>query len=322
MPPLVAPRLLDSAWQDLCWHTLAQLPLPAHDAASLYDPAYIAWCDKYLLADRRTLAVDAGQLASWVAHAPHGHYLQLWPALHDSVEDFSNQASRPFREVRWPDAARQHLARALLRALPEGLIEVFRAGLWGELRAGYLDLRERQVRSRLAGQWHAIASDLTGLGAHVPAARPVTWSIHHPLRRHGRLLREPTLRIAIGLPDPELGVPRYAPILQGWHELVLLQVQRAAPPGEAADPRAGRPGHAAHQRVERLALTLGARLLAVPEWTEPQEAWLRWVLRRVPAAQVADVRGWVAEGRLLDDASRNELEDWTTRVGAALRSDT
>ncbi|MBI5610034.1 MAG: hypothetical protein HY902_14260 [Deltaproteobacteria bacterium] len=317
-----APRILASAWLDLCWHGLAQLPLPVGDAASLHDPVYIAWSGKHLRAELRTLPSDAAQLAAWVGQAAHGPWLQLWPALHVSVEDFAVQAGRPFREVRWADAQRQRLAIALQRALPEALIEVFRAALWSELRAGYLELRERQVLERLAGERHALAEDLAALGRHFAAVHLVDWQVSHPLRRHGRLLGGPTPTIAIGLPDPALAVPRYAPILQGWHELVLLHVQRAVAEAAPGDPRAGRPGHAAHQRVERLALTLGARLLDVPELLEPQRLWLQCVLRRVPAAQVADVRGWVAAGGLLDGASALELDARTAEVGAALRSAT
>lgn len=317
-----APRILESAWLDLCWHSLAHLPLPAGDAASLFDPAYIAWSNRHLRAGTRTLPADAAQLAAWVAHAPHGHWLQLWPMLHETVADFEAQARRPFREVLWPDAQRQRLAGALRRDLPEALIEVFRAGLWGELRVGYLELREHHVRERLAGERHAIAEDLAALGRHFGAVYQVAWQVSHPLRRHGRLLSGPTPTIAIGLPDPELDVSRFAPILQGWHELVLLHVQRAVADAVPGDPRAGRPGHAAHQRVERLALTLGARLLDVPELLEPQRLWLQWVLRRVPAAQVADVRAWVVAGGLLDGASALELDARTAEVGAALRSAT
>jgi len=322
MDVLSRPSLADSPWLDLCWHGLAQLPLPAGDAASLHDPVYIAWCDQHLRAELRTLPSDAAQLAAWVGQAKHGHWLQLWPALHKSVEDFADQAGRPFREVCWQDAQRQQLAIALQRALPTALIEVFRAGLWGELRAGYLELREHQVLERLAGERLAIAQDLAVLGRHVAAVHRVDWLVCHPLRRHGRLLRGPTPTIAIGLPDPVLDVPRYAPILQGWHELVLLHVHRLGADVGPGDPRAGRPGHATHQRVERLALTLGARLLDVPELLEPQRRWLQRVLRRVPAAQVADVRSWVAAGGLLDGASALELDARTAEVAAALRSAT
>lgn len=319
----LAPELPSSAWLDLCWHGLALLPLPAGDAASLYDPRYIAWTNQYLQPQARTLPTDAATLAHWLARAPHGHWLHALPQLHSSVEEFAEQARRPFGEVRWADPQRQRLAQALERALPAELIEVFRAGLWGELRAGYLGVRDQHVEQRLAAQRTQLSADLGILAQHFAAVQRVQWRASHPLRRHGRLFRgEPQPTIAIGIPDPELQLPRFAPVLQGWHELVLLHVLRTLPALGSVDPRAGTPGHAAHQQAERWALTLGARLLAVPELLVSQGDWLRWVLRRVPAAQGADAGAWLASGALLPGSSASEIDALAEEVARSLRSAT
>lgn len=319
----ISPCPQRSAWFDLCWHGLALLPLPAGDAASLYDPLYVQWSNAQLLPAVRTLPGDAGVIATWLAQAPNGHWLYAIPQLHTSVQEFSEQASRPFAEVQWADPRQQRLAQALISGLPIELIEVFRAGLWGELRAGYARVRAQHFAQRLAAQSAELADDLGILAQHFAAAQRVSWQVSHPLGRRGRLLRgEGTPTIAIGIHDPELQLPRFAPVLQGWHELVLLQVLRARPALATGDPRAGTPGHALHQQVERLALTLGARLLSVPELLAPQRDWLSWVLRRVAAAQGADPVDWLASGGLLAGSSAAEVDDLADEVGAALRSAT
>ncbi len=307
----------DSAWLDLCWHGLALLPLPPGDAASLYDERYIAWTNKHLRPEPRTLPADAPTLAAWLATAPRGHFLHALPQLHTSVDEFAEQASLPFAQVKYTDPQHQQLAVALQRHLPLELIEVFRAGLWGELRAGYLELRDQYGQ-----QPHELEEDLMMLAGQFPAVAQVDWLASHPLRHHGRLLRgQGRPQIAVGMASDELQVPRFAPLLQGWHELVLLHVLNRRD-ASGADPRAGQPGHTAHQQVERLALTLGARLLQVPELGSAQQDWLAWVLRRVPAAQGTAAVAWVGSGALLPGSDASELADLQADVAAALRSAT
>jgi hypothetical protein len=271
-------RVAHSAWVDLVFHGLAHLPVDQRDASRLHDPGYVEWAAARLSGAERTLPLDAGHLAALYDRVAEAPLLQALAVLHDDVAELMRTASQPFASFAWGDAAHAELARHLAGALPEALIDLFRIGLWGEVRAGYLRVRERELAPRYEAGAGTFAAEMARLGARCAwLARPA-YCLSHPLLAAGRAFRPPgTVEplVIVGIEDTALGVPREAPVLQAVHETMVILAQEQLPPGDrVAACRWDRPGFAAHLGPEVVALSLGARLLSRDALARAHAEWL------------------------------------------------
>jgi hypothetical protein len=283
-PPLRVPVVSPNAdpWGDLIHHTLAHLPVAPHDASSLYREQYVRWAESRLPrpADpRRTLRQDADRLAALYDASPGAHGLQGFATLHRDLDAFGRTARFDFLSIPWDLAADAERAATLTRGLDPTLVELFRIALWGEIHAGYVTLHET-----LRPQYQATAAHLTEglarLQARLPHLGDVDWRLSHPLGHAGRLVWEPDTavrRITVGIPDPALQVPSWAPFVQGVHEFLLSEVHTALLPDGSTGPRdtrPDRPGWSGFFGPELLTLCLDARVLGTGPHADPLRRWL------------------------------------------------
>jgi hypothetical protein len=271
-------RVTHSAWVDLVFHGLAHLPVDDRDASRLHDPGYVAWAAERLTGSARTLPLDAVRLAGIYDGTAEAPLLQALAVLHEDPAELVTTASRPFAELQWRDEAHAALAGRLAAALPEALTDLFRIALWGEVKAGYLELRERELVPQYAPAAAAFAAEMARLGARCAWLASRSYCLSHPLLAAGRGFQrpgEPEALVVVGLEDERFGVPPGAPVVQAVHEAMvdLAQAQRPADDGRAGC-RADRPGFAEHLGPEVVALCLGARLLARDPLARAHEEWL------------------------------------------------
>lgn len=267
-----------SAWMDLVFHGLAHLPVDGRDASGLYDAGYVEWAASRLSAAERTLPSDAGGLADLYDRTPAAHVLQTLAILDEDATRLGQTAAQTFAALAWDDDGRAGLARQVAAALPEALLDLFRIALWGEVRAGYLEVREREVVPRYAEAAGAFAATMARLGVRCAALARPTYCLSHPLRAAGRAFHPPGAAeplIVVGLDDDAPGVPPGAPVVQAVHEamVTLVQAERPRETG-TAECRADRSGFAAHLGPEVVALCLGARLLSRGDLAPAHGAWL------------------------------------------------
>jgi hypothetical protein len=266
-----------SAWVDLVFHGLAHLPVDGRDASGLYDGGYVAWAAARL-AGERTLPLDAAKLAELYDRTPAAPLLHALAVLDEDPARLERTAAQAFATLAWAAAGRARLARQLVDALPEALIDLFRIALWGEVRAGYLDLREREVVPRYAERAAPFAATMARLGMRCAALVRPTYCLSHPLRGAGRAFHVPGAAgpiVIVGIEDAALGVEPGAPVVQAVHEVMVGLTQDEAPRDAGpAGCRADRAGFAAHLGPEVVALCLGARLLSRGEVARAHEEWL------------------------------------------------
>jgi hypothetical protein len=267
-----------SAWVDLVIHGLAHLPIDPRDASGLHDQRYVEWAAARLRGAERTLPVDAARLAALYDGARDAHLLHALAVLGDDTADLARTASRPFSELTWPDAGRARLAAQLRARLPEPLVDLFRIALWGEVRAGYLEVREREIGPRYVEAAATFAVEMARLSGRCSCFARSSYCLSHPLRAAGRVFRRPGADeplVVVGIGDRELGITRRAPVVQAVHETMVTLVQEQLPREAAVvDCRPDRDGYSAHLGPEVVALGLGARLLARDELALEHEAWL------------------------------------------------
>ncbi|HUT34346.1 MAG TPA: hypothetical protein VNE39_12745 [Planctomycetota bacterium] len=282
MKPSVEPRV--SSWHDVVYHVLAHVPVPASDASSLFDEAYVRWSERALGAAGlragkvpRTLVLDAPLLASLYAASRQGFLLHAWPLLWDDAESFLRDMPADLGAVEWADAGRARLAESIRGNTAPALPDLLRTALWSELVNGYEAAWRRVVGPRSEAYRQEFARLVGDVAARLPELRGFQWVLCHPLRWHGRLLERegaPPV-IAVGVADAELGVPPWHPVLQGCHECFVGQARRAAADDAPWATVPGRPGHAAFQAVENAALALGARFFLGSPWEAAYFDWLR-----------------------------------------------
>lgn len=283
-------------WLDLCYHVLAHLPLPSRDHSCLYSAAYVAWYQKAHArlapsATPRTLPEDAPLIASLYSACPQALRLQSMVLLHPTIEGFRDSAALPFHAL--PTSSPLHRA---LSQLPEALIELFRVALFTELESGFLTVHHNTVAPLHTRAKQGLEALLDEGARVVPELRNAQWRFCHPLLHSGRLFRRssaPDL-IHVGLPDPELDVPDWAPVLQGCHECLVARAQRRLQHHRA--PLSTRPGSEGYDHFlapELEALSTGAQRLGLTRgpWQAP---YRRWLSRLFPdgAAQVYRMLPW------------------------------
>lgn len=339
--PVVSPRA--DPWLDLVHHTLAHLPVAAHDASSLYCERYISWAEARLPrpADpRRTLPEDAERLAALYDATPGAHRLQGFAALHEDLEAFVRSARYRLSDLRWPDEKDAERASALTDELGPTLVELFRIALWGEIQAGYVTLHDT-YRSVYRTAATSLSEELTRLQARLAHLDDVDWRLSHPLGHAGRLAWDPKTerrRIIVGVTDPALRVPSWAPLVQGVHEYLLSEVHAELPPGDVEPPRdtrQDRPGWSGFFAPELLALCLDARVHRSGATVGPLRQWLA---RFYPAGEVDlapqlaaagftprqrcpggedGFTSWLATGAVLPQSLQASFEALLARLGLA-----
>ncbi len=285
-----------SPWHDLVYNALSHLPVPAADASSLFDESYVRWSETRLGgaglrsgAVPRTLMLDAPLLAALYSASRQGFLLHAWPLLWDDAEAFLRDAGTAFEALTWPTQHRAALAMAIRENVEPPLPELLRTALWSELANCYEAAWRRVVAPRSQACLPEFARLLGEVAARLPELRGFRWVLCHPLRWHGRLLERPGAPplIAVGVADPELGVPPTHPIVQGCHECFVHRARAAAPAGERWATIPGRPGHEAFDAVETAALGLGARFFVGSSWEGPYLDWLRRFFPGEPPEEAA-----------------------------------
>lgn len=345
-PPVVRPHA--DPWRDLVYHTLAHLPVVPTDASSLYNERYIRWAATRLPrpADpRRTLVKDAAQLAALYDAAPTAHRLQGFAALHRDLDAFEGCAQFALSEGAWPEVQEADGVRTLAAELSPELVELFRIALWGELRAGYTALHDG-LRDAHGAAAATLAESLARLQARLPGLGDVDWCLSWALCRAGRLDASPRRqrrRITVGVPEPALRVPPWAPLLQGVHEYLLSEVHAelwATEPTAPAPAPSTRPDHRGFGDFfgpELLTLCLDCRALAVGTTAEPLRQWLRWyypageadlgpqlAAARIPTGQPCGAGPdafltWLATGAVLPPWLGGPFEAISERLGVSSR---
>ncbi len=333
-------------WIALVHHCLAYLPVSCEDASSLYNEDYIRWAEAGLPrpADaRRTLTQDAERLAALYDATPGAHLLQGFASLHGDVDDFLRTTRFALEDNGWPDHAVAEGVRALARSLGSELVELFRIALWGETHAGYLALHDT-LRPQLRSAAATLAESLTRLQPRLPNLGDVEWMLCPPLGRAGRLSwsRPHGQRsILVGAAVPELGVPVWAPLLQGVHEYLLSEVHASVDTthrddAPVSDTRPGRPGWSHFFVPELITLCLDCRVHGRGFTAAPLRQWLT---RFYPdgeadlAPQLAEAGltpehpcptgsegfvSWLARGDVLPSSLRPPFESLCSAVGRDL----
>lgn len=285
-----------SLWYDLVYHVLSYLPLPGPDASTLFDEAYVRWCDRWFAehaaedeSAHRTVSEDAAILARLYADSERGSLLHAWPLLHDGVNDFRRNIQDDFATLAWSSSQRKALAAEIGRGTEPALPDLFRTALWSELVNGYDAFHKERIAPVAEAYRERFTRQLTELAADLPALSQPVWVLSHPLRRHGRLLwpSPATPVIAVGVADDELSVSESAPVMQGCHEYFVLKAQAALPAIESGSPAAGGSGHEAFQMLENAALILGARFFANSPWEEAHQEWLHCIFPAQPPRETA-----------------------------------
>lgn len=285
-----------SPWFDLVYHTLSHLPVPADDASSLFDEAYVRWSEKWLGeaglqagSMPRTLLLDAALMAELYAASRQGFLLHAWPLLWDDAEAFLREAGTDFEKLPWPTPDRAALAQAIRANTEPPLPELFRTALWSELANGYQAAWQQVVAPRVAAYRCEFLRMLGEITKSLPELGGFSWVLCHPLRRHGRLLERGGAQpfVIVGVADTELGVSLSHPVIQGCHECFVRQARAATSADASWATIPGRPGHEAFQAVERTALSRGARFFLGSAWEGAYLDWLRCVFPAEPPAEVA-----------------------------------
>ncbi|MBC8874168.1 MAG: radical SAM protein [Planctomycetes bacterium] len=308
-------RVRISLWYDLVYHVLSYLPLPRLDASTLFDEAYVRWCDRWFdehaaedQSTPRTVAEDAVILARLYTDSERGSLLHAWPLLHDGVDDFRRYIQDDFATLAWSSSQRMVLADEIGRGTEPALPDLFRTALWSELVNGYDAFHKERIAPVAEAYRERFTRQLTELAVDLPALSQPVWALSHPLRRHGRLLwpSPATPVIAVGVADDELFVSESAPVMQGCHEYFVLKAQAALPAIESGSPAAGQSGHEAFQILENAALTLGARFFANSPWEEAHQEWLRCIF---PAQSPSETAARLASGEAVPKAVAAAIAD-------------
>lgn len=163
------------------------------------------------------------------------------------------------------DPGKKQMADFLIEHIPVELLGLFRIALWSEAKAGYRELHREHIVPLYQKQIPVLENEFSTIVHEVKGLADARFKVSHPLRRFGRLLwpgKEPL--IFIGLPDSELDVPVWAPVMQGCHEYVLSKVINL--PGgfmgteRLHSTRASSEGYFYHMAPEIMALSIEARL--------------------------------------------------------------
>lgn len=278
--PVVSPHA--DPWLDLVHHTLAYLPVTPQDASSLHSERYMDWAEAKLPRaqdPRRTLPEDAERLAALYDATPGAHRLGSFAGLHRDLEAFLHSARFALSEPGWPDEQERAQVRALADELDSDLVELFRIALWGEAQAGYVTLH-KTLGSQVRAAASSLSEELRRLQTNRLCLGDADWRLSHPLGRSGRLVWDPQTqarRIIVGVVDPALGVPAWAPLLQGVHELLLSEVQLAIDHGvqePSRDTRCDRSGWGGFFESELMALCLDCRVHRNQATAAPLRQWL------------------------------------------------
>jgi len=249
-----------SAWVDLVYHLLANLPLTGGDASNLWHPGYLRFAAEHWpkTGERGLQPMELLALTQLYQSDPDAHRLH---AFHREYADIAALTA----VVQTPD--------------DNPLRDLFRIGLWGQARAGFEALWEVAFVPRYALHREAMQQALDEAAALVPELAQVRVVPSLPLTHHGRLVGDD---VYIGL--PEFGVSLEQVQLQAAHEAVLSGVER---PAAKPSPRQADGGYDAHWEMEMAALSgLSRRLFG----TALGEAHQRW-LQRVDAAAFARHHG-------------------------------
>jgi hypothetical protein len=268
-------------WPDLVYHALSYLAIPAQDSSCLFSSEYVAWFERQLEPVQtgksgvpRTLTEDSAVLAASSAASEQGYLLHAFPGLWANVDEFLQGVEVPWEQIDWADDHRRRLAAALQAHTRPGLVELFRIALWAEVRNGYLAVWETTILPRAQAYQGYFTQAIASLSLELPELQAIRWTLSHPLRQHGRGWVEQAgeKSVAVGVADPELGVPQTHPVIQAVHEyFVLVASERASIRDFSTVP--GRPGYEAFQALETAALDLGARHFEHSAWRPAWEEW-------------------------------------------------
>jgi len=146
------------------------------------------------------------------------------------------------------------------------------------------------ARPRAQAYAEQFAREIEALAPRLPGLERMRLVLCYPLRRHGRILRtahgQPT--IAVGVADPDLGVPPLHPVMQACHEFF---VQESLPSGGTAANYAtvpGRHGYDVFAEVERKALRRGGVFFAGSPW---EQAYIQWLAVTCPGRTLEELLG-------------------------------
>ena len=271
-----------SPWVDLVFHTLARIPVSRRDASRLYGDEYESWVRANMPetanAHLATLPADASLLAKLYDGSDQAFGLHAFATMYTDIPTFMSQVSVSLEEAELGIGGRK-VADRLSETLSPELLELFRIAVWGEVQAGYRELRDGVVQGLYDRYLASLSAGLTALAPRLPGLSSVQWLCCHPLRRAGRVLRWPeddSVTILVGCADPGLGVPQWAPVLQACHEYLVHRVVHAARgvgQGTLATRR-GAKGYGRHMALETVALALGASVMRDSDLEAEHEQWL------------------------------------------------
>jgi hypothetical protein len=318
-----------SSWYDLVFHVLANLPVARGDASRLYDPRYVQWVNRKFpptTPEERTLPADSSLIAALYDRAEKAFHLNNFPLLFNDFEEFNATMDQTFDKISWGDSQKSQMAGFFMKNLPPELVELFRIALWSEANAGYWELHREHIIPLYKKQIPGLEHELSTIAEKVRGLANVRFMVSHPLRRSGRLLwpgneKEPL--VVIGLPDNELDVPVWAPVIQGCHEYVLSKVLNTAVTSASHTTRPNSQGYFYHMAPEITALSIEARLFkgdyrdwfcqwikgCLPPTCKALAGVLPWEVKNIPQGEdTGTLVDWLASGEAVPDSQKKIYE--------------
>ncbi|NIM80878.1 MAG: hypothetical protein GTN68_21410 [Candidatus Aminicenantes bacterium] len=325
-----------SCWYDLVFHVLANLPVDPRDAGRLYDSKYIHWVNQRFsptAPEQRTLLSDAPLITGLYNKTEKAFHLNRFPLLFNNFDDFNGTIESTFDQISWKDPKKKQMADFLIEYIPVELLELFRIALWSEAKAGYQELHLEHIVPLYKKQIPVLENEFSTIVNEVKGLADSRFKVSHPLRRFGRLLwpgKEPL--IFIGLPDNELDVPAWAPVMQGCHEYVLSKVINL--PGafmgteRLHSTRRDTEGYFYHMAPEIMALSIEAWLFkekyrdrfcnwvkgCLPPTCKALAAALPWKVENIPQGEDIDTLvDWLASIEMVPDSLKEfylSIRDW------------
>jgi hypothetical protein len=194
----------------LTFHGLAHVPLAG--VASLFEPAYVAWCAATMLPDaREPLAADGPGIGAEIDREGTALAVQWLPRIHVEIASFVNAATTDLAML---GAADEATALAALRTAPPVGIEWLRADL--ALAARAFDSWRASREPALREHADAVAAALVLAPVAVrPRLVRVSWS----LGSRGRGFED---EVVVGAPAAWNGLDARAPAAVAIHEHAVV----------------------------------------------------------------------------------------------------
>ncbi len=242
--------MLGRSWADLVFHVLAHAAGTRNLPASVYDPVYVAFCERSLgPAEERTLAEDALALSKLATSHQELARVGLVAWLFDTVERARSVATRELETLEPSDVDHPEILPALRRAPAQ--VELLRCA--AELERPFFD-----KLPGVAFDEAELARALRRVTAAAPELARADVRVVRSLRLRGRVRG---VEIWVGAPEPALGLAHPHVAWQAAHEASVAEVARQAPELE-------------EREVEHVAVVLLAERAARAEMAAEHGRWL------------------------------------------------